>query len=468
MLANMRLYDSLTREVHEVEPVDGETVKIYSCGPTVYRYIHVGNFRSFMLGDLIRRALRFEGRTAKLVMNITDVGHMTDEVTDTGRDKMELAESDEGLTAKEIADKYTDAFIRDGDKVGIGRADLYPRATEHIPEMIEIIQGLIEKGHAYEVDGNVYYDVTTFPEYGKLSGNTLDQLQAGHRQDVEVDPHKRNPADFALWKKAGPGRALKWPSPWGEGFPGWHIECSAMSMKHLGERFDIHTGGNDNKFPHHEDEIAQSEGYTGHQVVSIWVHGGFLRLSGQKIAKSAKNVILVPEIEQRGLDPLAFRLLCFGTRYRSEMDFSWEALEGANARLRHLRQRMADWAPQAVAKDLSAEAAQLDRRFRDVIADDLDMPQALVSVSDVEKSAIPDAEKYALLASWDQVLGLDLERTAREGFEIPPDVQRLVDERDEARTAKDFARSDEIRDRLTEIGWEVMDTPEGTKVRPRA
>src|SRR5438876_429512 len=376
---DMRLYDSLTREVREVKPVDGRTVKIYSCGPTVYRYIHIGNFRSFMLGDLIRRALKLEGQDVKLVMNITDVGHMTDEVSDTGRDKMELAESDEGLTAKEIADKYTQAFLEDGDKVGIGRADVYPHATDHIPEMIELIDGLIDKGHAYDVDGNVYYDVTTFPEYGKLSGNTLEQLQAGHRQDIEVDSNKRNAADFALWKRAGPGRALKWPSPWGEGFPGWHIECSAMSMKHLGDRFDIHTGGNDNKFPHHEDEIAQSEGYTGHRVVETWVHGGFLRLSGQKIAKSAKNVILVPEMEEKGLDPLAFRLLCFGTRYRVPLDFSWEALEGSNARLRHLRQRMADWSGER-APGLSEGADDLDRRFRDAVADGLGLSAALVAV----------------------------------------------------------------------------------------
>jgi cysteinyl-tRNA synthetase len=465
----MRLYDSLSREVEEVEPVDGTTVKIYSCGPTVYRYIHVGNFRSFMLGDLIRRALEFEGQDAKLVMNITDVGHMTDEVSDTGRDKMELAEADEGLTAQQIAEKYTNAFLEDGAKVGIGPADVYPRATDHISEMLSIIEGLIEKGHAYEVDGSVYYDVTTFPEYGKLSGNTLDQLQAGHRQDIEVDPSKRNPADFALWKKAGPGRVLKWDSPWGPGFPGWHIECSAMSMKHLGNRFDIHTGGNDNKFPHHEDEIAQSEGYTGHPVVSIWVHGGFLRLSGQKIAKSARNVILVPDIEERGLDPLAFRLLCFGTRYRSEMDFSWEALESEHARLRNLRQRMADWkdAERPEVGAWSSEAAKLDRRFRDAIAGDLNMPAALVALSDVERTAIADGERYALLASWDQVLALDLERAARKGFEIPPDVQQLVQERDAARGKKDFALSDEIRERLTGMGWEVMDTSEGTNVRPR-
>jgi len=461
----VRLYDSLTRELHEVTPVDGETVKIYSCGPTVYRYIHIGNMRSFMLGDLIRRALRFEGQRVRWIMNITDVGHMTDEVSDTGRDKMELAQADEGLSAAEIARKYTDAFLEDSDLVGIERADLYPRATEHIDEMIKIIQTLIEKGHAYEVDGTVYYDVTSFPGYGKLSGNTLDQLRAGHRQEVAVDPAKRHPEDFALWKKAGPNRALTWPSPWGDGYPGWHIECSAMSMKHLGERFDIHTGGNDNKFPHHEDEIAQSEAAVGHPVVSTWVHGGFLRMGKVKMAKSAGNILRVTDLAAQGVDPLAYRLLCFGTRYRSEMNFDWEALEGQNRRLTELRRRVADWG--SASDSLSEHAEALDARFRQAVADDLDLPHALVVLNETVGATIPGGEKVALLTAWDELLGLDLGRLAREAFEPSEEALALIAERDEARAAKDFAKSDEIRDRLQAMGLEVMDTPQGTKVRPR-
>ncbi|MGH2636360.1 MAG: cysteine--tRNA ligase [Actinomycetota bacterium] len=462
----MRLLDSLTRELIEVTPADGETVKIYSCGPTVYRYIHIGNMRSFMLGDLIRRALRFEGRRVRWIMNITDVGHMTDDVSDTGRDKMELAEADEGLSAPEIAEKYTAAFLEDSDLVGIERADLYPRATQHIDEMIAIIQTLIEKGHAYEVEGTVYYDVTTFPGYGKLSGNTLDQLRAGHRQEVAVDPAKRHPEDFALWKKAGPNRALKWPSPWGDGYPGWHIECSAMSMKHLGDRFDIHTGGNDNKFPHHEDEIAQSEGAVGHPVVSIWVHGGFLQMKGQKMAKSARNVYRVTDLAEQNVDPLAYRLLCFGTRYRSEMDFDWERLEGQHRRLVELRRRVASWG--GAAPTLSTDARALDARFRDALADDLDMPRALVVLNETVGSAVPDGEKVALLTSWDDVLGLDLGRAARERWEPTEEARRLVAERDAARAKKDYAESDALRARLQALGLEVMDTPDGTKVRPLA
>jgi cysteinyl-tRNA synthetase len=439
-------------------------VKIYSCGPTVYRYIHIGNMRSFLLGDLLRRALRLEGTAVRWIMNITDVGHMTDDVSDTGRDKMELAEDDEGLSAAEIAEKYTQAFLDDADLVGIERADLYPRATDHIPEMIALIETLLERGHAYEVDGTVYYDVTTFPGYGKLSGNTLDQLRAGHRQEVAVDPAKRHPEDFALWKKAGANRALTWPSPWGDGFPGWHIECSAMSMKHLGDRFDVHTGGNDNKFPHHEDEIAQSEGVVGHQVVSVWVHGGFLQMRGQKMAKSAKNVYRVTDLAEQGVDPLAYRLMCLGTQYRSEMDFDWDALEGQHQRLRSLRRRMAEWGGPA---PLSEAASTFDRRFREAVADDLAMPRALVVLNEVVGSDLEPGERFALLSSWDEVLGLDLGRDARERWEPSREMLDLVAERDAARAAKDYAASDALRDRLQAMGLEVMDTPEGTTIRPR-
>jgi cysteinyl-tRNA synthetase len=461
----MRLYNSLTRQVEEVRPPDGEPVRMYSCGPTVYRYAHIGNMRTFMLGDLIRRALRFEGRAVRWVMNITDVGHMTDDVGQEARDRMDIAVADEGRSPSEIAEKYTRAFLEDGDLVGIERADIYPKATEHIPEMMDLIRRLIERGHAYEVGGNVYFDVRSFAPYGRLSGNTLERLRAGHRQDLEVDPNKRHPEDFALWKRATENRLMKWDSPWGPGFPGWHIECSAMSVKYLGDRFDIHTGGADLKFPHHEDEIAQSDGAFGHQVISIWVHGGFLQFSGHKMAKSSGNIARVTEIAERGQDPLAFRLLCFGTRYRSEMDFSWEALEVADRTLTRIRQRMAGW-KDAERDGLTPEAKDLDRRFREAVADDLDLPAAVPVLHATMSASLPDGDKYALLASWDGVLGLDLERLAREGFEVPDEVRRLLEERDGARRAGDFATADHIRDRITGMGWEVMDTGGRTTVRP--
>ena len=462
----MRLYNSLTREVEEVLPVEPGRVKIYACGPTVYRFVHLGNLRTFLLTDLIRRALEFEGYEVTEVQNITDVGHMTDESSPEAVDKMLLAVEDEGLQPLEIAEKYTREALGDMASVGIRVPDIMPKATEHITEMIDLTSTLIEREHAYVVDsGSVYYDVASFPGYGKLSGNTLDKLKAGHR-DLETDPAKRHPADFALWKTAGPGRLMKWPSPWGDGFPGWHIECSAMSMKYLGDRFDIHTGGNDLKFPHHEDEIAQSEGAVGHQVVSTWVHGGFLRLTGQKIAKSTGNVIRAAELVDRGLDPLAFRWLTFQSRYRSEMDFTWEVMETADQRVKQLRRHVAEW--RGPSADMGGAAKDFGARFQAALADDLDMPSAVRVVNDLDHSTdVPPGEKRALLASWDHVLGLDLEREARAGWEPNVEIQRLVAERDVARASKDYARSDELRDRLQALGLEVMDTAEGTRVRPR-
>jgi cysteinyl-tRNA synthetase len=466
----MRLYNTLSREVEEVRPIEDGHVKMYTCGPTVYRHAHLGNLRTFMLADLIRRALELEGLRVTQIMNITDVGHMTDESSPEAVDKMLLAMEDEGLSPTEIAQKYTKAVFDDAALLGIRPADLYPKATEHIPEMIALTQTLLEKGHAYAVDsGSVYYDVTSFPGYGKLSGNTLDNLREGHR-DLETDPSKRHGADFALWKAAGPGRLMKWDSPWGEGFPGWHVECSAMSMKYLGERFDIHTGGTDLRFPHHEDEIAQSEGAVGHPVVDIWVHGGHLRLAGQKISKSTGNVVRVPELQERGMDPLSFRWLTFQTRYRSEMDFSWDAMDDADRRVKQLRRHMASWAPGSDDPPLAlGDAAKgFDARVRAAFAQDLDLPAAVVIVNELDHSAdVPDADKYALLASWDQVLGLDLEREARSTWEPTGAMLDLMARRDEARATKDYAASDALRDQLSALGVEVMDTAEGTRVRPR-
>jgi cysteinyl-tRNA synthetase len=461
----MRLYDSLTRELQEVVPVEPGHVRMYTCGPTVYRYAHLGNLRTFMLADLIRRALRFEGFRVTQVMNITDVGHMTDESSPEAVDKMLLAAEDEGLQPLQIAEKYAKAVFDDATLVGIEPADLYPKATEHIREMVDLTQRLVDGSHAYVADtGSVYYDVQSFADYGKLSGNTLDKLRPGHRE-LEADPNKRHHADFALWKAAGAGRVMKWPSPWGDGFPGWHIECSAMSMKYLGERFDIHTGGTDLRFPHHEDEIAQSEGAVGHQVVSIWVHGGHLRLAGQKIAKSAGNVVRVQEIQERGMDPLSFRWLTFQTQYRSEMDFSWEAMETADQRVKQLRRHLASWAP--ASTELGDAAKAFDGRFREALADDLSMPSVVVIVNELDRTAdVPDDQRYSLLSSWDEILGLDLEREAKAGWEPSREVQAKIAERDAAREAKDYATSDRLRDELQAMGLEVMDTAEGTRVRP--
>ncbi|MEX0833844.1 MAG: cysteine--tRNA ligase [Actinomycetota bacterium] len=462
----MRIHNTLTRQLDDIIPLSNGEIRMYTCGPTVYRFVHLGNLRTFLLADLVRRSLEFEGYEVTQVMNITDVGHMTDESSEEAVDKMLLASEDEGLGPLEIAEKYTKAFHEDAAAIGIQDAKVYPKATEHIPEMLEMTQVLIDKGHAYEAGGTVYYDVASFREYGKLSGNTLDKLRPGHR-DLETDPNKKHHADFSLWKAAGPGRLMKWDSPWGEGFPGWHIECSAMSVKYLGDRFDIHTGGVDLIFPHHEDEIAQSEGATGHQVINAWVHGGHLRLKGQKIAKSSGNVVRVEELVKRGIDPLSYRYLTFQTRYRSEMDFSWEAMEAADHKVKQVRRRMAGWKDAPRPSDAAGSGSGYDKRFREAVSRDLDIPAALVVLHETVSSEISDGDKYALLASWDRVLGLDLERDALEAWEPGEDVQTLVAERDAARDARNFAKADEIREKLQDIGLEVMDTPAGTKVRPR-
>ena len=462
----IRLHNTLSRAIETLEPVTPGRVSIYTCGSTVYKYAHIGNLRTYLFGDLLHRTLEYLGYEVLYVKNITDVGHMRDDQLDSvsGPDKIELAAEVEGKTPAEIADFYTHAWFEDEALINILPADVTPKATDHISEMIDLTGALLEKGLAYEVDGTIYYDVSEFPGYGQLSGQKVEETHAGHRVEVESD--KRDPADFALWKHAHEHRSMRWPSPWGDGFPGWHIECSAMSLKHLGERFDVHTGGIDLKFPHHEDEIAQSEGAVGHEVISTWLHGGFLRLKEQKMAKSSGNIIRIGDLEALKIDPLSFRYLTFETRYRKEMDFSEDALRAADTAVKRLRQRMAEWG--GPAERLSSVAKTFDERFRDAVGDDLDMPRALVILNELASSqAVPDPEKYSLVSSWDQVLGLDAERDARAGWQPSDEVAALVAERDTARASKDFATADRVRDRLQELGLEVMDTPEGTRVRPR-
>lgn len=464
----MQLYNTLTNTVEEVDPA-ADVIEMYSCGPTVYRFAHLGNLRTFLMADIIRRGLEFEGREVLQVMNITDVGHMVDESSAEAIDKMQLAAGDEGRSPAEIAATYTAAFLADADAIGIQRAHIYPKATDHIPEMLELTERLLAKGHAYVAEtGTVYYDVASFEGYGKLSGNTLSALVPGHR-DLETAPGKRHHADFALWKRAGDGRVQVWDSPWGPGFPGWHVECSAMSMKYLGDRFEVHTGGNDLKFPHHEDEIAQSEGAVGHEVVRLWAHGGHLRLAGQKIAKSSGNVVRVPELAEHGHDPLAFRYLTFQTRYRSEMDFSWEAMAAADLKVKQFRRRVAEWAG-AGEEDVSMgqSASDADARFRRAVADDIDMPQAVVVLNQViGADEIPDPQRLALLRAWDAILGLDLLREAHSTWAPTTEMLALVADRDRARSARDFESADGLREQLEAMDLEVMDTPDGTSIRPR-
>lgn len=449
----VRLYNTLSRTKEDLRPLEDGAVRLYTCGPTVYRFAHIGNLRTYLLPDLLRRSFEYLGYRTYQVMNITDVGHLTDDTFDRGEDKMLVAAKLEKKSPAEIAAFYTAAFMDDAAKLNLRRADVYPRATEFIPQMIELIQQLLAKGHAYEIDGTVYYDIASFKAYGKLSRNTTEKLLAGHRG--EPDPRKRHPGDFTLWKAAGEHRLQTWTSPWGEGFPGWHIECSAMSMGLLGERFDIHTGGADNVFPHHEAEIAQSEGVTGHRVVGIWLHGGLLMLSGARMAKSAGNFFRITELEEQGYDPLAFRYLALQAKYRTPLNFTPEAMTGADRALRQLREKVAEWSDEKVTTE---DVESWDAKFRTLIADDLDLPGVMALVSELMRASLPAGAKAGLLRSWDQVLGLDLDR-AIANEPLPDGAAALLEEREKARAAKDFAKADELRERLRAMGVSVSDPP---------
>jgi cysteinyl-tRNA synthetase len=465
--AAVRLYNTLTRTKEKLVTLAPGTVRMYSCGPTVYRYVHIGNLRTFMLPDLLSRALDYLGYTTERVMNITDVGHLVDDTFDRGEDKMLVSARLEKKSPEEIAAFYTQAFMEDAASVNIRQADHYPHASQYIPQMIELITMLIEKGHAYEVGGTVYYDIASFPAYGRLSRNSTDKLLAGARG--EVDPRKRHPGDFTVWKSAGEHRLQVWPSPWGPGFPGWHIECSAMSMSLLGDRFDIHTGGADNVFPHHEAEIAQSEGAMEHHVVGCWLHGGLLMLAGSRMAKSAGNFFRIRELQDQGFDPLAFRYLALQAKYRTALNFDAKGLAGADRALRNLRERLADWSRDGNPAGGPRYAVEIEARFRAAIADDLDLPTAMALVAELTRSALTPGAKARLLREWDRVLGLDLDRSAPD-LALPTGSAELLAARGKARTAKDFASSDRLRDELAAMGVDVTDAPEGQrwKVRFRA
>jgi len=466
-LPQVRLHNSLTRRAEVLEPIAPGKVGIYTCGSTVYKYAHIGNLRTYLFGDLLHRSLEYLGYEVRYVKNITDVGHMRDDQLDAveGEDKIESAAAAERKTPEEIADFYTRAWLEDEALLNILPVDVMPKATDHIGEMISLTARLLERGLAYEVDGTVYFDVSAFPSYGQLSGQRVDETHAGHRVEVEAD--KRDPADFALWKRAGARRLMKWPSPWGEGFPGWHIECSAMSLKHLGERFDVHTGGIDLKFPHHEDELAQSEGALGHPVVSIWMHGEFLTMDDAKMAKSAGNIIRVAELPELGYEPLAFRYLALTAHYRSKLDFTAGAMHAASSGLARLRRTVASAPAEPV--DLAAEPVALYRtRFADAIADDLALPRALAIAHEVASASdLTDAQRRALLLDFDRVLGLSLDAPASAGAPLPEGAAELLERRAAARGARDWAASDALRDELAAMGVEVRDTPAGQETTLR-
>ena len=464
----LRIYNTLTKRVEEIEPLEQGAVRMYSCGPTVYRHAHVGNLRTYLMADWLRRALEARGYRVTHVKNITDVGHMRQEALETGGDKVILAALAEGRTPQEIAQYYAGIFHRDEGRLNILPAHHFPWATDHVPEMIAIVQRLFEKGFAYIVEDNVYFDVSKFADYGKLSGNTQEGLMEGVR--AEADPLKRDPRDFTLWKAAEPGREMKWDSPWGEGFPGWHIECSAMSTKYMGEQLDLHTGGVDNIFPHHEDEIAQSEAAFGKPFVRYWVHGQHLLADGVKMAKSAGNEFIQEDLERMGFDPLSFRYLCLTVRYRHRMNFTFTALGAAERALARLRDRIWTWRnlpplehlPPAVQR----ESQERSDAFWSGVENDLDLPTALSVAWSVAKSDLPGQAKLQLLLDFDGVLGLDLDKVPAE-HQVPAEVVASVARRDAMRAGRDYPAADTLRDQLSEEGFLLLDAPERTLVRPK-
>jgi len=459
-----RLYDTRLRSVTEINPARTGELRMYTCGPTVYRFAHVGNMRSYLLSDLIRRNAERHGLSVIVCQNITDVGHLADdaEIDPEGEDKILAQARAEGKTALEIARFYEDAFRSDCLALNISPPEFSPRASESIDLMIELIGKLIAAGHAYVADtGSVYFDARSFDDYGAISGNRLDSLRPGHRFEGDVDEHKRFHADWALWKGAPSGRELTWETPWGTGFPGWHTECSAMSLQYLGNVIDIHTGGIDLRFPHHEDERAQSNSVAGRDVVAHWVHGEHVLFEGRKMAKSTGNVVLPADLVEHGLDPLAARLAFLEHRYRQQLNLTWQTLEAADATIRRWREGVAEWANEP-SKPMSPEYSA---RISGAIDDDLDTPTALRALRELARDTdVPAGSKFETFVAADRVFGLDLVKDiGRVPAKpvLPGGASDLLAARAAARDQKDFAASDRLRAELAEIGVAVADTPDG-------
>jgi cysteinyl-tRNA synthetase len=468
----LRLYNTLTRKVEDFKSINPPQVGIYTCGPTVYREVHIGNFRTYLGADFLRRTLEYNTFKVTHIKNITDVGHMRHLDQDHHHEAIDPIIEEafkEGKTPQEIANYYTDLYLKDEEKLNIKKANRYPKASEHVREMIEIIKILLKKDLAYETDGAVYFNVKKFKDYGKLSGNTLDKMDKLLKA-VRVSPEtdKKDSVDFALWKKAEKGRVMKWGSPWGEGFPGWHIECSAMSIKYLGDTFDVHTGGEDLVFPHHEDEIAQSEGASERKFVNYWLHGGYLLVDNEKMSRSKGNVYTISDLQKRGFDPLSFRYLTLMTHYRTKMNFTFDALHGAQTALNRLRADVSGWEGPKIG------CAEYEQRFLDAINNDLNIPEALSIVWELVKSDYPTSARAESLFKFDEVLGLGLaqvksssrlSRDKVQSLEIPEKVMGMIKEREELRRQKRYHLADQLRNKIKKMGYNAIDKEEGTEIK---
>ncbi|MDD3946742.1 MAG: cysteine--tRNA ligase [Clostridia bacterium] len=462
----LKLYNTLTRNKQDFKPI-GKTVTMYSCGPTVYSYAHIGNLRTYIFMDLIRRALRYEGYKIKGVINITDVGHLMAD-GDDGEDKMIKASREQQKTPLEIAEFYTHIFMEDLAKLNIKCPEIVAKATEHIDDMIQYVVALQKAGFAYETSDGIYFDIAKFSGYGKLSGANLDDQIAGAR--VEVNSEKRHPADFALWKKADPLHIMQWDSPWGKGYPGWHIECSVMSQKYLGKVFDIHSGGVDHIPIHHENEIAQNEALTGEQSVNYWLHGEFMLVDGGKMSKSLGNTYTIAQLEERGYSALDFRFFCLNANYRKKLNFTFAGLDAAKVSRERLLAQLAQHKASKVATPIDI----LDKyrtEFRDAVEDDINIPLALgVLFTALREPKSQDI--YALALEFDKVLGLSLDKLPQpkkeKSISLPSEVEALVEARTEAKKNKDYATADSLRKQINDMGYNLLDTKEGVTVTPKA
>lgn len=459
----LRIYNTMDRRKEDFIPLSDKKVTMYSCGPTVYNYAHIGNLRTYIFMDIFRRTLRYDGYKLKGVMNITDVGHLMSD-GDDGEDKMEKASREQKKSPYEIAEYYTKIFFDDLAKLNIGRPEIIAKATDHIADMIKYVQALLDKGYAYEIDDGIYFDIGKFPEYGKLSRLNLEEQQAGAR--VEVNSQKRHPADFALWKKAEPNHIMQWESPWGMGYPGWHIECSTMSRKYLGDVFDIHTGGVDHIPVHHENEIAQSEALVGKKTVDYWVHGEFMLVNNGKMSKSLGNTYTIADLEKKGYSAMDFRYFCLNTHYRKKLNFTFEGLDGAKTAYARLLAVLYKHKMSQTKTD-DAKIEDYKKQFADAINDDLNIPLALgVLWKAVKEPASRDI--YDMALDFDKVFGLSLDKARPDetapAEEIPQEIIELAQKRADAKKAKNYAEADALRAEINSRGYSVTDTKEGYSV----